>query len=1013
MADTELAKALKDLPYRVQTASLKQRKEVIESVIDVLQNPAINESIIKGICRVIQLTLPRYRDSSSQVLVRNLIVALLEKHSDFAIKCLTLMLVDIATQHKNLVVTTNTCQTGLYALHWSCLLVTVGWRVNENILQTHLSEIVEVQAVFLTTVVAAGIEKRSTKAFNLLNNSWNSIPESEKLYLDKLSKSEQTQYVVVLAAAIAKRLTCINKNDLIAPYINSLLETFIKNFVSCKTRPLPNVVIATYPLLKQKAMLRNPEVILECVGLVISGLNLDLSTCAVEIGNSLIANLYSKDDQARNEAADACKRLAQQIKEPNAVTDLLKKTFAVFHGSEGKLTVVDHKISVLQAIGYFSYNNVPEDQLGEVLVNVSDCFLKILESEVHEKTLCFALEMFVLWGCKFEKEVPAKVVDAFKNGMGLKTSTPLVRISYIKCMLTCFNRNTINQATCLVPTLLKSVDRAVAQPAQCLPVTEGLCASCMLLKIIAVSGEKETNFQNLWNVILDMDKQIFVSEKFLSTTGDDGLIHVMHLCEKLLIDHSKILNGKNSPLHRAVLYCVIFGSAKVRRKCLTILKRMVTNSPKAALARALLRELLSFLETVKIQGENNTEMSSHALVECITSLCSAQDLALEDTNENALATTVSLNAEVILPSLIETIATHLNDPRICQVSKDDYFTFLTPEGELYDKSVVPGNETNETMNLKRESKVYSYKEQLEELQLRREIEEKKKKDGKIKPPQYTPKQLEAIKNQKMKEQAIRSRLAMLNTSIINCVSMIRAAAKGNPLQLSLYFKDLLPYILSGLQSPLAAPYLSKLYTDLRSTVFTHQLETLGELIAFVTLRLLKPQCDIDANWEAENLNKAMVRTVSLIHEKTVAKNETQNCFTVPAFCYTFVLLKLSLLSNYARNHDELVHDGLQIISEHARLRATEQNGLKDLFDPQYLPIKQMFELLVEIISSSSGRVQSQAEACLLDVARCASGDPGCTKATMDEIDVLLTGLQNPAVVVRDAALRSLTIILLS
>jgi hypothetical protein len=39
MADSELAKALKDLPYRVQTASLKQRKEVIESVIDVLQNP--------------------------------------------------------------------------------------------------------------------------------------------------------------------------------------------------------------------------------------------------------------------------------------------------------------------------------------------------------------------------------------------------------------------------------------------------------------------------------------------------------------------------------------------------------------------------------------------------------------------------------------------------------------------------------------------------------------------------------------------------------------------------------------------------------------------------------------------------------------------------------------------------------------------------------------------------------------------------------------------------------------
>lgn len=139
-----------------------------------------------------------------------------------------------------------------------------------------------------------------------MNNSWNSIPESEKLYLDKLKELEQTQYVVVLAAALAKRLTCINKTNLLTDYNYSLLETFIKNFVSCKTRPLPNVILATYPLLKQvsfdlfkknlwpslqKAMLRNPEIILECVGLVISGLSLDLSSCGLDIGNSLVGKL--------------------------------------------------------------------------------------------------------------------------------------------------------------------------------------------------------------------------------------------------------------------------------------------------------------------------------------------------------------------------------------------------------------------------------------------------------------------------------------------------------------------------------------------------------------------------------------------------------------------------------------------------------------------------------------------------------------------------------------------------
>lgn len=134
---------------------------------------------------------------------------------------------------------------------------------------------------------------------------------------------------------------------------------------------------------------------------------------------------------------------------------------------------------------------------------------------------------------------------------------------------------------------------------------------------------------------------------------------------------------------------------------------------------------------------------------------------LLQTYENALSTLFSLNAQAILPNVLNTVKLNLEDSRICQVTKDDYFTFLTPEGELYDKSVIPGEDSNAEMNLKRESKAYSYKEQLEELQLRRELEEKKKKAGKG-AVKYTPKQLEAIKNQRIKEDGIRSRLKEVN-----------------------------------------------------------------------------------------------------------------------------------------------------------------------------------------------------------------------------------------------------------
>ncbi|KAG5899951.1 hypothetical protein JTB14_002498 [Gonioctena quinquepunctata] len=1099
MADVELTNVLKDIHCKVQTASLKERKKIIDGVIQVLKNPGINDAIIKGICKVLLLTLPRYRDSFSQQLIRNLIVSLLQEHPETSIKCITSSLLEVSSQYKNIVVTNNTSKSAMFALSWSTLLFSNGWKRNSSILLDHLNQIIELQAILLTSVIKAGKIKRTSKAFNLLNNSWSSVSGSEKIYLDSIKDIEQSHYTVVLASVLTKRLID-SKSELLEGYLDHLVNSFIKNFISCKTKPSPDVIIACYPLISrvnddlfkkqllpalQKAMLRNPEIILECVGLVVSGMEIDLSDYAYEIGTGLIVNLHMKNDEARQEAADACKRLAGKVKCSKTVEELLKKTFAVFHGSDGKLTAVDHKISVLQGAGNWSYNAVTSENLQHLIVTASEYFTKVLEVEVHEKTLSHALDMMALWTTKLTTEIPKKIVDAFKNGIGLKTSTPLVRISYIQTMLVTFKAEMISQASVMIPVLLKSVEKAASQPTIALSVTEGVCAALLLLKLSHAQQEKDGSFQSMWNAVLDMDKQIFVSEKYLSTCSEESLVYLMQLCEVLLVVYPEKLKI-SEPILKAVLHCTTHSSTATRKKCLILLRKIIGSLSGATIARCLFKELRKFLNNNKVLSnaekddekgnENSYYLSSHSLIECITALCSAKGLTSEDvhllaidallamhhpsvfslapnlwikivkhfqckpkdlvaqnatqlrkilveeyentsTHENALATVISVNADILLPNIINKVTKQLEDPKICQVSRDDYFTFLTPEGELYDKSVVPGANSNDEINLKRESKVYSYKDQIEELQLRRELDEKKKKDGKIKPPQYTPKQLEAIKNQKVKELGIRNRLNELNKIILECVSMIKAAARGNPIQLSLHFKDLLPNMLQDLQSPLAAPHLCKLFVSLRKTVFPKDSETLGELIAFVTLRLAKPQCDLDANWEEENLNKAMVRTISLIHQKTAPKKTEGEshlkCFTVPAFSYTFPLLKYSMVSNYAKNHDELIHDALQIITEHAKIRGQEENGTRDVYHPQYLPTKQIFALLVDTINSTSGRVQSQCEASLLEVARCVSGQAGCAKATMDEIDVLLSALQSPAAVVRDAALRSLTIDIIS
>lgn len=66
--------------------------------------------------------------------------------------------------------------------------------------------------------------------------------------------------------------------------------------------------------------------------------------------------------------------------------------------------------------------------------------------------------------------------------------------------------------------------------------------------------------------------------------------------------------------------------------------------------------------------------------------------------------------------------------------------------------------------MKRESRVYSYKEQLEEIQLRKELEEKRRQSGK--PIVYSAKQKEAIKIQMMKEKIIKDHVSKVRMILI-------------------------------------------------------------------------------------------------------------------------------------------------------------------------------------------------------------------------------------------------------
>ncbi|KAF7417549.1 hypothetical protein HZH68_000202 [Vespula germanica] len=1081
MADVELTKALKDLPNRIQTASKKERREILQNVVDVLSNPGINDKIVCGICKVLSLTLHRYKDTASQSYVKNVITKLLAKQPEATVKHMTSVIAEQATWHKNVVPTLNTALTAYLTLKWSTLVILHG--INKNFENcTELAKLIEAQANLSAASLASTDKKLSDKTYTLLAHEWSSVKDIEIKYVETLVKLEIGNGVIVLASLLTKYLVNTKKGELIEQLKKNVIDTFIKVTISSKKKPDLYVVDTAIPLLRrisheefkvqllpalQKAMLRNPEIIIESVGHILSGLSLDLSQYSQDICKGLFANLHSKEDLVREEAVGACRRLARQCSDTTALENLLASVFAVFHGSEGKLTVATHKISVLQGAGNLSYNAASGSSVQRLAETACEHFIKVLETEVHEKTLIHALEMMALWSNKFADNVPQSVIDAFKKGMAAKTSTAAVRTAYIKLF---FSTPVDSYSGTIAPILTQAITRAMQQSAQPMAVTEGLVASYLLLKFVLADQVENDKQTILWNVI---DEQIFFSEKFLTTCSDDTLYHLMLLCERLITEFVDRLNEKAlNGIHKAIVTCSTAPKSAIRKRCFPLIKKVLTTLSTYAPVEALLTEFNKFLENVKIKSENDkdnkddtSEITGRCLADGLLAICSGsflfelpamqltrdalipahhpailkavpnlwlkiaknfnlvpkdflrtysneiKKLLIQNYNpipsyENALAKVLQLAPDTILPSLISNVTNKLNDSEILKVTKDEYFTYLTPEGELYDKSVLPTNDENDilnAMNMKRESKVYSFKEQQEELQLRRELYEKRKREGKIKEPKLTPKQEEILKGQIAKENSIRKRLTELKSKIDHAVSLIHCAIRGNGQELSLYLKDILSPILKNLGSPLAAPAISELYIELREIVQIGTSTTLGNLIAHVTLRQLQPQCDLDPAWEDENLDVVVKRTLNLIHAITIKQ---KRLFTAPAFCYIFPFLKKTLLTY---KDDAMIVQGLQIIQDHAKQRGNSAD-LKDMRHPRLLPRKQIFDLLIELMSNTTGRVQSHAVATLLDVAQSGSGQPGTALATSDDIDSLIGALQNALSAVRDAALRGLTVI---
>jgi len=1094
--DEKTARVVKDLPSRILTHQLKARKEIFGDLIELV-NEGAAENIVKGVCKILPNILPRYHDAESRALPLNLIKACATKHPETTAKTVNAAVLEYVEMWRNTGATKSLAKDCVAALAWSTAAMQPA---TPDMIKD--PKVLELHKILVSVICSGGNVKLQNKMEKILSELWKQDGITER-YAEMIMNSDSSLHTLVLGSTLVKFMTKhqteVNTVDKVKQFLLGILS---KTVLTSKTRPREDLLRQLSPLLStiqhdefkstllpvmNKYLLRSPEIGLMCVSCIIDGLAIDMSSYAADLGKTFASSLKSKDDGTRNDANKAILSLAKSVSTFEGGESMMKQLFNVLSGSEGKITLAAHKISLLTSIGDMSVCNVGSAGAAKLATLTAELMVKFVESEAHEGTLVTAMDMLAKWAPKFGSEIPSKLIEWIPKGLTAKSSTSAVKCSYLLTLDVGMNSSNSHTAVSLIPCLVKIVEAAAKSPNQITLLQEGGHAAACVAKLASVSNEIQAKLEDTIATITDATKQLFTSTKFLNSAPSSVLGSVASMAATLVSVLSTSLEGaKFSCLMHCIIAALVCPATQVRTNTINLVKRLGATLGGPSIVSLLLKEFGKVLNTdrpltldtpprgdvgtggelaasgqqsipaswvvsaltgiLPIKGTDEEiegvclaviEAAHHPLVvqqhsglwvrlvksmkvdpndlivkhkDEIISLITENVQQTAETVAEIVKTIVKLNPDTFLPFIITNLTTALKNKDLLNKDVSHYQIYLTPEGELFDKSVIESNNAESTVNIKRENKAYSYKEQMEEIALRKEIEEKKKKEGKLKKPELTSKQKEALYNQLEKEKKIREEVGDVLKITAPAVNLFRFAVHGNPQALAAKITPILPVIYKAIQSPVIAEELKDVLFDMRECVFTSEDETLAQCAAAINLQVLKAAVDVGYTWDQQQTKDALKTMLKMMYDACVPpvddEEEDNSCpLAAPAFAYCFPVIKAVILQHL--DNDEVVTEALELISEHTSLRGDDDEDDSDMFHPRYLPRCDILELVVDTISQTTGVVQQASVKALVDCAECASAEAGCTSATDEEVQCLLSAMQSESDAVRDGGLRGL------
>lgn len=309
----------------------------------------------------------KYKDVKSQKLVINLIIELIRLHPDLSLPAFNAVFKSLCLELVN-GPKVKASMAALIALTWANTIA-LKFDSDSNEAKLEFSKLMEYQSFLYALAIQSGNEKITEKAYDSIKSFLSNRDDYIQMYFEKFLAMNPAYNIITFLSAILQLHK--EKNSDIPLLINNravLLDHFVKGLITIKMKPNCHHVTACRIVLEtatldevnsillpalQRSMLRNPEVVLKSVGFTIGLLNVDISDSVVDLGKILIENLYSKNEDSRLESLNSIKELAKKCSNVSSIQSLLTQIFSVLGGSDGKITVAEYRINLLQVIEYF------------------------------------------------------------------------------------------------------------------------------------------------------------------------------------------------------------------------------------------------------------------------------------------------------------------------------------------------------------------------------------------------------------------------------------------------------------------------------------------------------------------------------------------------------------------------------------------------------------------------------------------------------------------------------------